>query len=233
MATINYCPRTRLRDVHLFRQLPLVIHISILRFSASVENSLVAFNTRSTIRRGPRTIEIGVPPIARLKKQADTVPTVRPCLPDIEANAQYFMISAERSGCLDLFINASMQSEYRLAIASIRPIVSAITLPEKAEPPYLRRLLMTWIWRGCCYLPRRAEERDGPTGAQRQKTPEQFFKSFIESVQKYAEKTREQSSPQQILDELDQIHIDPCRRYHLIRSAVNHVAPAPPRGIST
>jgi hypothetical protein len=48
---------------------------------------------------------------------------------------------------------------------------------------------------------------------QRQKLPDQLFESLVNSVKTYAEKTREQPSPHDILDRLNQIH-------HLAKSSI-------------
>jgi hypothetical protein len=48
---------------------------------------------------------------------------------------------------------------------------------------------------------------------QRQKLPDQLFESFVNSIKTYAEKTREQPSPHDILDKLNQIH-------HLAKSSI-------------
>jgi hypothetical protein len=48
---------------------------------------------------------------------------------------------------------------------------------------------------------------------QHQKLPDQLFESFVNSIKTYAEKTREQPSPHNILDKLNQIH-------HLAKSSI-------------
>ncbi len=63
-------------------------------------------------------------------------------------------------------------------------------------------------------------------GGQRPKLPDRLFESFINSVQTYARKTREQPSSHEILDKLNQIHnltkSFPAEDITLIKNAVNH-----------
>lgn len=78
---------------------------------------------------------------------------------------------------------------------------------------------------------------------QRQKLPDQLFESFLNSIQAYATKTREQPSSHEILEKLNQIHhltkSSLAEDITLIKNAVNHAwkivleRASPQRGLSS